>query len=405
MIIQSKGDVIILRGVLAENHWPALKSVVSLLLKRHPAGVIIDGRELTEVSDAGAQTFLDASEFIGSQRARVMVAGLADAIVREISDVPGIRSQLPRAATVEEARASLAISGAESLPSAPRRPVVLVPLIGDWHRSLEYAMTEASKLKADIHLLYVLAVPRAQPLGVPLPENEREAERILADAEAPLKAMGYNVRKLSTRARLPIEGVARFAAESNPRILVVAYPKSEFEAASRQQDIFGTFSREAPCEVAVICSVESPSEPAPSSGQPRGTVLLPLVGAWTNAVEFVGTQASEKKMEVDLLFVVQVPRAMSLDASVPVEEQKAAAAFAEAENALKRHRLSVRRVLLRSRDATEGIVRHAAATMPKMLVTSSERPQLDQDFTRNATIGALCRDVPVDVVTVCPPRK
>lgn len=353
MIIQSKGDVVILRGVLAENHWPALKSVVSLLLKRHPAGVIIDGSELTEVSDAGAKTFLDASEFIESQRARVVVAGLADDIVQAISDVPGIRSQLPRAATVEEARASLAVSGTATLPAAQRRPVILVPLIGDWRRSVDYAVAEASRLKADIHLLYVIEVPRAQPLGVPLPEQEREAERVLAAAEALLKTESITVRKLSTRARLPIEGVAKFAAESNPRLLVVAYPKGEFEAVNRRQDIMGTLCRETESEVAAICS----AEPGADAEKPRPTILFPLVGSWPSAVDFVGMHASRMRIDIDLLYVIQVPRAMSLDASMPEEEQTAARLFGEAERALKRYRVPVRRVLMRSRDVIEGIAR------------------------------------------------
>lgn len=401
MIIQSKGDVIILRGVLAENHWPALKSVVSLLLKRHPAGVIIDGAALTEVTDAGARTFLDASEFIESQRARVVIASLSDDIVQAISSVPGIRSQLPRATTVEEARASLAVSGTETLPAEQRRPVVLVPLIGDWRGSLGYAVAEASKLKADIHLLYIIEVPRAKPLGIPLPEQEREAELLLETAEASLRNEPVTVRKLSTRARLPIEGAAKFAAESNPRLLVVSYPKEEFQTVNRQQDIVGTLCRETEGEVAVVCGAE-PTEP---EQRPAPTILLPLIGSWQNAVEFVGIEASSKRIDVDLLYVIQVPRAMSLDAPVPEEEQKAAALFVEAERTLKRYRLPVRRVLMRSRDLTDGIARHASASRPRSVVICYERSLLEQEFTREATAGVLCREVPTDVVVICPPRE
>ncbi len=406
MIIQSKGDLIIIRGVLVENHWPALKSVVSLLLKRHPAGVIIDGSELTEVSDLGAQTFLDASEYIESQNARVMVAGLSDEIAQAIGMVPGIRSQLPRAATVEEARASLAVSGAETIPGGQRSPVVLVPLIGDWHRSLDYAVAEASKLKADIHVLYVIEVPRAQALGVPLPEKEKEAERVLAKAEALLKVRGVAARKLSTRARQPIDGVAKFAAESNPRLLIVAYWKSEFELISRQQDISGTMCREVECEVAVICSAE-PEEETPQGGRgsvraTEPTIVFPLIGSWQRAVDFVGMQASAMKLDVELLYVIPVPRTMSLEASIPDKEEEAARLFDEAERGLKRHRVPVRKVLMRSREVIEGIVRHASASRPTSVVISYERLELDQEYTRDEAVGTLCRDVPADVVTICP---
>lgn len=409
MIIQSKGDVVILRGVLAENHWPALKSVVSLLLKRHPAGVIIDGSELTEVTDAGAHTFLDASEFILSQNARVMVVGLSDEIVQAISDVPGIRSQLPRVSTAEEARASLAVSGAETLPAEQRRPVVLAPLIGDWRRSLDYSVALASRLRADIHVLCIIEVPRAQPLGVSLPEKEKAAERALAEAEALLKAQGIAARKLSTRARTPIDGAGKYAAESHPRLLVVAYSKGELELANKQQDIMDTLCRETECEVAVICAAE-PDEPAATGGggsirAAEPTVLLPLIGSWQRAVDFAGMQSSAMKLDVELLYVIPVPRTMSLDASMPEKEQEAARLFEEAERSLKRHRMPVRRVLMRSRDVIEGIVRHAAASLPTSLVISYERSELEQEYTRDATIGALCREVLADVVTICPPEQ
>ena len=398
MIIQSKGDVIILRGMLTENHWPALKSVVSLLLKRHPAGVIVDGGNLTEVTQAGARTFLDASEYIESQNARVVVAGLSADIIREISGVPGIRSGLPLAATVEEARASLAVSGAEALPSAQRRPVVLMPLIGDWRKAADYAVAQAAKLKADIHLLYVIEVPRAQPLGVPLPDAEKRAERVLSEGEAILRDHGFATRKLSTRARVAVEGAARFAAESGTRLLVMAFDEADFAAASMQQDIFGAVCRDVHCESAVICVASERQDTTP-------TVLFPMVGSWRTGVHFVGRQASETGIDVDLLYVISVPRAMSLDASMPEQEREAAAIFDEAERSLKQYRLPVRRVLMRSRDAMEGIARHAAASKPISIAVSYERSQLDQSFTRDQTVGAICREAPADVIIICPPKE
>jgi len=70
MIIQTRGDVIILKGALTENQWPSIRSAVSLLLESYPSGVVIDASELVEVTEAGAHTFLDASNFIQAQNAR-----------------------------------------------------------------------------------------------------------------------------------------------------------------------------------------------------------------------------------------------------------------------------------------------------------------------------------------------
>jgi anti-anti-sigma regulatory factor len=115
MIIHENGDVIALKGSLDTNQWPALRSVVSLRLKEHPSGVILDGSSLTDITEAGAHTFLDASNFIQAHHARVVVSGLPDNILEAIRRIPGVRSQLPLASSVEEARASLAVGGEEAV--------------------------------------------------------------------------------------------------------------------------------------------------------------------------------------------------------------------------------------------------------------------------------------------------
>jgi nucleotide-binding universal stress UspA family protein len=253
MIIQAKGDVIRLVGSLAENQWSAIKSAVSLLLAEHPGGVIIDGAGLTEVSEAGAHTFLEASNFIQSQSSRVIVCGLSDPIIKEIKKIPGVRSQLVLAPTIDEARASLESGGATAASEGKARPAVLVPLMGAWPRALNFAVTEATIRRAEIHLLYVLQVPRNLPLGAPMPEKEQEAQQLLAEAEKALKRRGVTVRKRTTRARDIAEGAAKFAAEMNPQIVVLAYYKEELAQEGSRHEIVGTFCHEAPCDVAIYC--------------------------------------------------------------------------------------------------------------------------------------------------------
>lgn len=253
MIVETRGDVIKLSGALVENQWPALKSAVSLLLSQYPTGAVIDASGLTEVSEAGARTFLDASSYIQAKNARVVVAGMPEDILAEIRNIPGVRSQLVVADTVEEARSSLEAGGTGVVREKRVRPAILVPLISAWTRAIQFAANEAVARKAELHLLYVLQIPRNQPLGVPLPDMEREAQDTLAEAEKALRRRGVTVRKLTTRARETVEGIAKFAAENSPELLVVGYSKEEMDRDGGRYSAIGVFCHEAPCDVAILC--------------------------------------------------------------------------------------------------------------------------------------------------------
>ncbi|MHB0912808.1 MAG: universal stress protein [Armatimonadota bacterium] len=252
MIIQSRGDVIRLKGALVENQWPAIRSAVSLLLDDHPDGVVIDASGLTEITESGARTFLDAGNFIQAHNARVVVAGMSEEMLAVVRKIPGVRSQLVTAESVEEARASLETGSAASLVRR-KGPAVLVPLIGAWRRAVEYAAAQAQSMRAEIDLLYILQVPRNLPIGVPLPDAEAEAHHSLDEAEKILKRRGVKVRKLTTRARDLAEGAGKFAQETNPQLVVAAFLKSEMVREGSRYAVMNALCHEAPCDVAVLC--------------------------------------------------------------------------------------------------------------------------------------------------------
>lgn len=253
MIIQARDDVISLQGSLVENQWPAIRSAVNLLLEQHPTGVIIDCSGLTDVSDVGAKTFLDASNYIQAQNARVVVAGLRADLLSAIRNIPGIRSQLVVSNTVQEARSSLQTGGMEYPADRRTGPTILVPLIGSWKDAVEFAIPQAAARKMEIHLLYVLQVPRTLPLGIPIPELEQEALKTMAEADNATKRRGVRVRKLITRARDLMEGAAKFASDNNPDYMIVAYPKQELAGGSGRCTTISTLCHEVPCEVIVCC--------------------------------------------------------------------------------------------------------------------------------------------------------
>ena len=393
MIIHVKGDVIEVKGALVENHWVALRSAVGLLLGRHPSGVIIDGSGLTEMNEAGAHTFTDAANHIQAQNARVVVSGLPDDILNHIRQMPGARSQLPLAASVEEARASLAVGGAEEVPEAKRRPAILVPLLGDWHKAIEYAAHHADR-KADIHLLYVMEIPRAMPLGVPLPEKEAEAIRILSEAESALNRTGITVRRMSTRARTGIEGAAKFAADTAPRLVVTAYRKDRIETDIVGQNVIGTLCDEPPGETAVFC-VETEEYSC------RNTILVPIIGAWTRAAKFAEVHALATRSEVHLLYVIQVPRTLKMETPLPEAEKDAEQALAEADRILKRSGLVVRKHTVRARDVLEGTAKFAINDKPKLLVVAHFKQDMVEMGASYGIIEVLCHDAPCDVGIFC----
>ncbi len=254
MIIQAKGDIIKLKGALTENQWPAIRSAVSLLLDEHPRGVVIDASGLTEVSEAGAYTFLDASHFIQAHNARVVVSGLSEDILTAIRKIPGVRSQLVIASTLEEAQASLETGSVGIAKEKHIGPTVLVPLVGAWKSAMPLAVSEALKRHAMIHLLYVLQIPRNLALGVPVPEMEKVAQEVLSEAEQMLKKSGVKLRKLSIRARDVVEGAAKYAIETNPDLVVVGYFKEDLARGGNSCGVVSSFCQDISGDVVFYCA-------------------------------------------------------------------------------------------------------------------------------------------------------
>jgi anti-anti-sigma regulatory factor/nucleotide-binding universal stress UspA family protein len=253
MIVETRGDVIKLKGALVENQWPAIKSAVSLLLAEHPRGVIIDAGGLTEISEPGAHTFLDASSFMQAHNSRIVVAGMPPDMLAEIRRIPGVRSQLVVAPSVDEARASLQAGGAAPIIGKKVRPSVLVPLVGRWHQATDFAATQAAHRRAELHLAYILQIPRNLPLGEPVPQMEREAQQALDEAEKALKRRGVTIRKLTPRAREIIEGIAKVADDTKPELVVIAYSKEEMTRSGSRCASIGTICSEVPGDIAVLC--------------------------------------------------------------------------------------------------------------------------------------------------------
>jgi len=196
MIVESYEDVVKLSGVVRDNFWSTIQTAVALTLQRHPSGVIIDLSGVTEMTPLGADSFRDALKFVESNDARIVVAEVPEAVLHIMRQVPEVRSQLPLADSVEQARRSLDLLVDEGAEPVKRRReervkpsrTLLICLSGDDSDAHLLAMTRefVDRSPAKVVMIYPILVPRELPLNSPLPDEE---ERAAATLESGRKAM------------------------------------------------------------------------------------------------------------------------------------------------------------------------------------------------------------------------
>lgn len=249
MIVEAREDTVRLYGNLLENQWLPIKAVANLLLKEHPRGIIIDCTHLEEVQEQGAETFLQAIQYIESADARMVVANLPEDILSDLRAIPGLRSRLPVAASVDEARRSLEIGGSSELvTTAPESTQgILVPLLSE--ETGEHATTTACRLgrdaRSDIHLAYLLVVPRAHPLNTPMAEEEEHSEVLLDACEAIVRRFGLRAHRHTLRTRDRNEGILQLVESLRVETLVLS------RAGHSEEDTTEAVLQRAQCEVIV----------------------------------------------------------------------------------------------------------------------------------------------------------
>jgi anti-anti-sigma regulatory factor len=198
MIAESYEDVVKLSGAIRTNVWGTIHTAVSLTLGRHPTGVILDLGDVTEITAEGAETFRDAIKFVEKASARVVVANVPEHVLAVIRQVPEVRSQLPIADTVEQARRSLdlLVEPEDDAPKKRREPpvkptrTILACLSGDDSDShlLQMVQEFVDRHPARVVLLYPVLVPRELPLNSPLPEEEERAASTLEQGRKALSS-------------------------------------------------------------------------------------------------------------------------------------------------------------------------------------------------------------------------
>jgi anti-anti-sigma regulatory factor len=265
MIIQIKDDLVRLSGALVKNEWLTIKAAANLLLRDHPQGIIIDCSELGPVSEKGAKTFLDAIRDIQAGGSRMYVCGLPEEVLSVVKGVPGLRSQLPIANSLEEARASLKLFGERVMDTGsgafPKGALlVLLTENVDLDFTAPAAVRVARDLKQPIILLYLMEVSRDLALNTPLPEQEAAARDAIQEVEQHIHRHGQmpvycHLERVRDAASGALQMIDKFQASN-----VLISSEARIGPDSRILDLIRTLLERAPCGVLVARNAMNPAE-------------------------------------------------------------------------------------------------------------------------------------------------
>lgn len=235
MIVESYEDVILLSGALRSNFWDTVHTAISLTLKRHPTGVIIDCSGIAECTPEGADTFRDVMRFIDEHDARIIVAAVPQPVLEVLKSVPEVRSQLAVAESVEAARRSLDLliepEGKKS--KSPREvldKIVLLLTPGDSCGDLfELAAEQAEAHHSEIEVAFVVVVPRNLPIQAPLAAEEEVAAQALEGAKRELASRHVQHSVRLERGRDVASALEAVIEETGAKRVVVALSPNESE--------------------------------------------------------------------------------------------------------------------------------------------------------------------------------
>jgi anti-anti-sigma regulatory factor len=270
MIVGSHEDTVELRGALRKNEWLTIKALAKLMLQTHPQGILIDCTELTEVTADGSKTFLAAMHDIRSEGARIVVVNLPENVLEVVRSVPGVRSQLPLAKSIEEARASLRLGKTAAQTDKERASMdktILVPLIDGL--DVEYAVTLAARLgrelKRPVMVAALLAVARNMPMGAPMPEEEGTAHVLLEAAARAAKKQNLQTVQHIERVRDVEEGLLQLIKTSKATHVIVGVYADRVGDDQSLRLLEILFHR-APCNVVVARHAPDDQHPLQASG-------------------------------------------------------------------------------------------------------------------------------------------
>ena len=271
MIVSQYKDTVQLRGSLHKNEWLTIKALARLMLKEYPGGILIDCTSMTEVSEGGAKTFLEGVRDIEKSGFQIMIVNLPQNVFEVVKATPGVRSQLPIARSIEEARASFLLNDKAQSKSTIKlngKSTILVPLLDGI--DVEYSLKLANKLGQDmgksILVSALLQVARNVPLNSPMPECESRANILLDKALAASKKLNISPNTEIERVRDIEEGLLSLIKSSSITHVVVGIDADQVNDDNTRH-LLDTLLYRAACNV--IIARHCPDESHPLPGLPH----------------------------------------------------------------------------------------------------------------------------------------
>lgn len=222
MIVETRGDVLKLRGVLNKDHWLTVKAALTLLLRDHPVGVIVDCNDLLECTGKGILTFREAARFTGERRGKIVFTGLSLELKEQLLKDTLLRSGLLVAPTVEEARSAFQ-EGRAFHPLAGPKGVCMVALTDETLSPL--LLDQIPKLAriggSQVYLAFFLVVPPALPMDAPMAAQEERIKNLLDQLQGAIVKEKVQVSSGIIRARRVDVEFSRETRRLNPSLLLI----------------------------------------------------------------------------------------------------------------------------------------------------------------------------------------
>jgi anti-anti-sigma regulatory factor len=391
MIIEAREDTITLRGDVRSNIWPAIQAAAALLLRNHPTGIIIDASGVEKFTAKGAETFADAFKYISSHNARIIVAGLGPELAEIGKAVPGVRSQVPLAASVEEARASIELE--EVTPRRGKAHIAgVAPLVGNWQRAINLADKLGVGESCEMHLVDLIKVPRTLPIGTPLPEREAASREMLERAKSLVQSSGLKGFTHAEHVRSESAGLIAFAEELHADFSVVSLDHGSAGDPHVEESEAMSLLEAAEFEVSLI-------KGAPGEGsEVAGQVFVPALGAWDHALEHACKLVHGTVATVNVVYMITVPRTEPIDASKPDAEEAAEDCAKEARRLGKTHGANIVPTVERVREPITAFVRMVKDAGCGLVVVGVRREASGDDHIAKALAQSLFHELPCEVV-------
>ena len=391
MIIEAREDTIILRGNVKTNLWPAIQAAAALLLENYPKGIIIDTSGVTSCTAKGAETFADAFKYITSHDAHIVVAGLSPELQEISKTVQAVRSQLPLASTVEEARASIELEEL-TLKRGRARLAAVVPMIGNWRRAVYFGDKLAVGENCELHLIDLIKVPLTLPMGTPLPERETNGQARLEEAKTLVREAGLKSFSHVERVRSHSTGLSDFVKRLDADIAVVSIDCKDQAVPCIEEPKAMTLIEAADFELSLLKG--SPEDPKKPIMRP----VVPAVGAWGHALEHTCKLASSENSEITAVYLITVPRSEPINAPKPDADAAASDFTREALRIGKKYGMRVNPVVERMRDPVLGFLKMFETHEFDLAVVGVER-ETDPDYhIARAIATTLLQELPCETV-------